>query len=134
MSTRAMRIGYWLVTGLFCLQMGFTAYAQLQLPEVARAFAYLGFPDYFRIGLAWAKLVGIGVLLAPLPSRLKEWAYAGFAFELAGAVLAHLAVGAGPEAWGWPAATGALWALSYASFRGLLTKPGARALRPATAV
>ena len=29
---------YWTVTALFCLQMSFTAYAQLTLPQVAEAF------------------------------------------------------------------------------------------------
>ena len=36
--------------------MGFTAYAQLCLPQVAEAFRHLGFPAYFRIELSWAKL------------------------------------------------------------------------------
>ncbi len=52
-KTRA--IGYWIVTGLFCLQMSFTAYAQLRLPQVAEAFAHLGFPGYFRIELSLGK-------------------------------------------------------------------------------
>ena len=105
------------MTALFCLQIGFTAYAQLTLPQVAAAFTHLGFPDYFRVGLSWAKFAGVLVLLAPVPSRLKECAYAGFAFDLAAAVIAHLAVGDGPEAWAWPAATGVLWALSYYCWR-----------------
>ena len=112
-------IGFWSVTALFCLQIGFTAFAQLSLPQVAEAFTHLGFPDYFRVGLSWSKLIGIVVLLAPLPSRLKEWAYAGFAFDLGWAVVAHLAVGDGPEAWSWAAGTGVLWALSYFSWRRL---------------
>src|SRR5215468_11155277 len=91
---------YWPVTGIFCLQMTFTAYAQLRLPQVAEAFAHLGFPGYFRVELALAKLVGVALLLAPVPTRLKEWAYAGFAIDVGSAVLAHVAVGDGPEAWG----------------------------------
>jgi hypothetical protein len=108
---------YWLVTGVFCLQIGFTAYAQLRLPQVAAAFAHLGFPDYFRVELSWAKFVGLALLLSPVPARLKEWAYAGFAIDLASAVIAHLAVGDGPQAWGWAAGTGVLWALSYFFWR-----------------
>ena len=46
-----------------------------------------------------------------MPARLKEWAYAGFAITLASALIAHVAVGDGPEAWGWAAATGVLWGL-----------------------
>jgi hypothetical protein len=94
--------------------MTFTAYAQLRLPQVAEAFRHLGFPDYFRVELACAKLAGVLLLLLPVPPRLKEWAYAGFAIDLFSAIVAHLAAGDGPEAWGWAAATFALWAISYA--------------------
>jgi hypothetical protein len=111
--SRTLPIFFWVATALFCLQMGFTAYAELQLPQVAQAFAHLGFPAYFRVELSWAKLLGIVLLLAPVPSRLKEWAYAGFAIDLASAVIAHLAVGDGPAAWGWAAGTAVLWGLSY---------------------
>ena len=110
---------YWIVTALFCLQMSFTAYAQLRLPQVAEAFNHLGFPAYFRVELSLAKLLGLVVLLAPVPARLKEWAYAGFAIDLASAVIAHLAVGDGPQAWGWAAVTGVLWGLSYFYWRRL---------------
>ena len=112
-APKATTIVYWIVTALFCLQMSFTAYAQLRLPDVAQAFTHLGFPDYFRVELSWAKLLGVALMLAPAPARLKEWAYAGFAINLASALVAHLSMGDGPEAWGWAVATGALWGLSY---------------------
>lgn len=108
---------YWVVTALFCLQMSFTAYAQLSLPQVAEALTHLGFPGYFRVELSWAKFLGVALLLAPAPSWLKEWAYAGFAIDLSSALIAHLSVGDGPEAWGWAAATGVLWGLSYFFWR-----------------
>jgi hypothetical protein len=110
---RGIVIGFWIATVLFCLQIGFTAYAQLRLPVVAEAFAHLGFPDYFRVELAWAKLLGVVVLLAPVAARLKEWAYAGFAITLVSALVAHFSVGDGPEAWGWAAGSSVLWGLSY---------------------
>src|SRR5678816_1552164 len=115
--SKSMLIGFWIATALFCLQMSFTAYAQLRLPQVAAAFTHLGFPDYFRVELSWAKLVGVVLLFAPVPARVKEWAYAGFAFDLGSAVIAHLAVGDGPRAWGWAAGTGVLWAISYFCWR-----------------
>lgn len=114
---KARSIIYWGATALFCLQMGFTAYAQLKLPQVAQAFAHLGFPDYFRVELSLAKLAGVVVLLLPAPARLKEWTYAGFAFDLASALVAHFALGDGPQAWGWAVGTGVLWALSYVFWR-----------------
>jgi hypothetical protein len=112
-----MVVGFWIATALFCLQIGFTAYAQLALPQVAQAFTHLGFPDYFRVELSWAKFLGVALLLAPVPARLKEWAYAGFAITLVSALIAHFSVGDGPEAWGWAAGTGVLWGISYVLWR-----------------
>ena len=117
--SKGIVLGFWIVTALFCLQIGFTAYAQLRLPQVAEAFTHLGFPDYFRVELTWAKLLGVVLLLAPVPARLKEWAYAGFAITLGSALIAHLSVGDGPEAWGFAAGTGVLWGLSYFFWRRL---------------
>ena len=118
-TAKAETIVYWIATALFCLQMSFTAYAQLRLPQVAEEFTHLGFPAYFRVELSWAKLLGVVLMLAPVPARLKEWAYAGFAINLASALIAHLSVGDGPEAWGFAAATGVLWMLSYFFWRRL---------------
>ncbi|MEI9971477.1 MAG: DoxX family protein [Ignavibacteriota bacterium] len=112
-APKAMTIVYWIVTALFCLEIGFTAYAQLRLPQVAQEFTRLGFPTYFRVELSWAKVLGVMLIVAPAPPRLKEWAYAGFAINLASALIAHLSMGDRAEAWGWAAATGVLWALSY---------------------
>jgi hypothetical protein len=116
-QAKFVSIGFWTATSLFALQMGFTAYAQLSLPQVAAAFQHLGFPDYFRIELSWLKLAGLAVLLAPAPARLKEWAYAGFAITLISALIAHLAVGDGAARWGWAAGTAVLGGLSYLFFR-----------------
>jgi hypothetical protein len=117
--SKGMVVGFWIVTALFCLQIGFTAYAQVSLPQVAEMFTHLGFPTYFRVELSWAKLLGVVMLLAPVPARLKEWAYAGFAITLASALIAHFSVGDGPEAWSWAAATGVLLGLSYVLWRRL---------------
>jgi DoxX-like protein len=111
--SRGIVIGFWIATALFCLQMAFTAYAQLRLPQVAEMFTHLGFPDYFRVELSWAKLVGVALLLAPVSARLKEWAYAGFAITLASALISHFALGDRLEVWIWAAVTGVLWAISY---------------------
>lgn len=111
--SKGMVIGFWVVTAIFCLQIAFTAYAQLSLPQVAAAFEHMGFPSYFRIELSIAKFIGIVLLLAPVPARAKEWAYAGFAIDLTSAIIAHIAVGEGVAAWGWAAGTLVLWAISY---------------------
>jgi hypothetical protein len=118
--SKALVAGFWISTALLALQMGFTAYAQLRLPQVAENFARLGFPAYFRIELSWAKLAGIAALLIPMvPARLKEWAYAGFAITLVSALIAHLAAGDPPAAWSWSVGTGVLWGASYFFWRRL---------------
>lgn len=139
-ASKGLVVGYWIATAVFALQMGFTAFAQLKLPQVAEAFAHLGFPSYFRVELSWAKFAGLAVLLVPsVPARVKEWAYAGFAITLVSALVAHLAVGDGVQAWGWPVGTGMLWGLSYYFYRrveaGSAEAPAARAKigAPATA-
>lgn len=118
-AAKTTTVAYWIFTALFCLQIGFTAYAQLRLPQVAAAFTHLGFPGYFRVELSLAKFLGILLLLAPSPARLKEWVYAGFAIDLASALIAHLSVGDGAQAWGWAVGSGLLWALSYVFWRRL---------------
>jgi len=128
--SKGIAIGFWIVTALFCLQIGFTAYAQLRLPQVAEAFTNLGFPGYFRVELAWAKLLGVVLLLAPVPARLKEWAYAGFAITLGSALIAHFSVGDGPEAWGFAAGTSVLWGLSYFFWRRLEGKSAGKPSEP----
>jgi hypothetical protein len=119
-ASKGVVAGFWISTALFALQMGFTAYAQLRLPQVAAAFVHLGFPAYFRIELSWAKFAGLAALLIPgVPARLKEWAYAGFAITLVSALIAHFAVGDGIESWGWAAGTAVLWSVSYFFYRRL---------------
>ena len=129
-QAKGITTGYWIFTSLFALQMGFTAYAQLRLPQVAEAFTHLGFPDYFRVELSWLKVAGILVLLLPAPDRLKEWAYAGFAITLVSALIAHLAVGDDASKWSWAAGTAVLWAMSYFFFRKLAPGEGCARLEP----
>jgi DoxX-like family len=123
-ASTVITAAFWTVTALFCLQMAFTAYAQLRLPQVAEAFVRFGFPAYFRVELSWAKLIGVVLLLAPVPRRLKEWAYAGFAINLASALVTHYAVGDGVAASIWAIGTAVLWLLSYILWRTLsVTRP-----------
>jgi hypothetical protein len=57
------------------------------------AMAVLGYPPYFFKLLGVAKLLGVVGLLAPRQHTLREWAYAGFAFDLIAAMVSHLATG-----------------------------------------
>ena len=107
-------LAYWITTGLFAF--GLTGSGLMTVshqPPMVAAYTHLGYPIYFMTLLGAAKLAGVAAVLAPGLPRLKEWAYAGFAITIGSALIAHLAVGDGPEAWGWAVATGALWGLSY---------------------
>jgi hypothetical protein len=84
---------YWTTTSILAVMMAFAAYSYITQPAVQQGFHHLGFPDYFRIELAIAKLVGAVLLLAPVASRVKEWAYAGFGITFISAFIAHTASG-----------------------------------------
>lgn len=68
-------------------------------------------------------MLGVLALLAPVSARLKEWACAGFAINLASALIAHLSMGDGPEAWGPSAGTSVVWGLSYFFWHRLQATP-----------
>jgi hypothetical protein len=88
------KIIYWISTGLVSAMMLFSGFAYFTNPEVAQGFAHMGFKDFFRVELGVAKLLGAVVLLVPvLPSRIREWAFAGFAITFVSAAIAHTAIG-----------------------------------------
>ncbi len=93
MKTKTIKIIYWISTALVSLMMTFSAYSYLTNESIKQGFHHLGFPDYFRVELAIAKILGAVVLLLPIKGLWKEWAYAGFAFTFISAFIAHTASG-----------------------------------------
>jgi len=58
------------------------------------AFKEFGFPNYFRIELTIAKIIGAILLLIPqTPARIREWIYVGFGICLISAVIAKMNTG-----------------------------------------
>jgi hypothetical protein len=90
---KATKITYWIFTAIVALMMYYSAFAYLTKPEMAAGFKHLGYPDYFRIELAIAKLIGATLLLAPVGPRVKEWTYAGFIIVFISAFIAHTCSG-----------------------------------------
>ena len=87
-------IAYWTATVLIALALlsgGFASVARAE-PNV-RGMAELGYPAYLLLVLGAWKLLGAAALLAPRLPLLKEWAYAGIAFDLSGAAFSHAAIG-----------------------------------------
>lgn len=53
----------------------------------------LGYPDYFAYALIVCKVLGaLAIALPFVPSKMKEWAYAGLTFNLFFAALSHVMV------------------------------------------
>ena len=61
--------------------------------EVIEGARHLGYPLYFVTILSTWKLLGAIAITAPGLPRVKEWAYAGFFFDLTAAAVSHAAGG-----------------------------------------
>jgi hypothetical protein len=88
---------YWITTAIVCSVMVFSAVnfnLSNPLGPMKGAFAHLGFPDYFKIELTVAKILGVLALLIPtIPRKIKDFAYSGFAITLISASIAHFSSG-----------------------------------------
>jgi len=94
------KIIYWIFTILLCLPLLIGAIPDIiRVPEAVELMKHLGYPEYLLPFLGVAKVLGIIAILVPGFPRLKEWAYAGIFFDLAGAMYSHLSVGDGPDKW-----------------------------------
>jgi uncharacterized membrane protein YphA (DoxX/SURF4 family) len=86
--------GYWTATVLVALAFVSGGVVNLlHVPEAAQGITELGYPEYLLTILGTWKVLGGLVILAPRLPLLKEWAYAGIAFDLTGAAFSHAAVG-----------------------------------------
>src|SRR5437762_11594263 len=95
--TKRDRIVYWTTTGIVCAVMmfsilNFTVFDHFPFPE--GGFVHLGLPNYFRVELTIAKILGVSALLIPgVPAKIKEFAYFGFGITLVSASIAHFSSG-----------------------------------------
>ena len=91
---KKINIIYWMFTIIFVLLMLTAAIPEIQNgPDAVKFLANLGYPKYLNPFLGISKLLGIIALLVPGFPRIKEWAYAGFTFDLIGATFSILYVG-----------------------------------------
>ena len=94
MSRKQILSLYWISTSLLAVGMLVAGVQELRhAPEILEGARRLGYPDYVLTLLGTAKLVGAPLLLVQRFSHLKEWVYAGFAFDFGGAVISHTASG-----------------------------------------
>lgn len=85
---------YWIITGLFAAFMLFSSIPDvLMTPEAVTFMTQLGYPLYFISFIGVAKVLGIIAILIPGFPKIKEWAYAGLAFDLIGAAYSVMTLG-----------------------------------------
>src|ERR1700704_1321783 len=93
------KIIHWTTTGIVCAVMLFSAINfsfNRPLSPAGESFAHLGLPNYFKIELTVAKVLGVLALLVPhIPAKIKEFAYFGLAITLISASIAHFSSGDG---------------------------------------
>ena len=95
-ASKAVRIGYYVALGLFTLLMLFSVYNYFfNNPALQEAFTSLGFPTFLIYPMAIAKLLGLMAIWTKRSIVLKEWAYAGFFFNILLAAAAHINVSDG---------------------------------------
>lgn len=62
----------------------------LHAEETTALMTGLGYPEYLMTILGVAKLLGVLAVLLPGRPLLREWAYAGFTFDMLGAGASHI--------------------------------------------
>jgi hypothetical protein len=90
---KTTKIIYYVTTGITSLMMLFASYSYLTQQATIQTFQHLGYPGYFRVELAIAKIIGVVLLWAPVSRRLKDLAYAGFTLSYISAFIAHFCSG-----------------------------------------
>ncbi|WP_309487761.1 DoxX family protein [Bacillus sp. SD075] len=71
----------------------------MSVPDADALFNHLGYPTYLLPFIGIAKLLGVVAILIPGFPRIKEWAYAGFVFDLTGAMYSSISVGDTNSGW-----------------------------------
>jgi len=85
-----MKIIYWISTVALCAIMLYSAQMYFFKTEMIKGFfESFNYPTYIVIPLAITKILGIIAILTNKIRWIKEWAYAGFFFDLVLASMAH---------------------------------------------
>jgi hypothetical protein len=87
------KIIFWTATIIIFLLEGVMPAITSQTEQAKEGIKHLGYPEYFGIMLTAFKVLGSLVLIIPkVSNRIKEWAYAGFAFDFIAAFISIWAV------------------------------------------
>ena len=92
-TSKTTKILYWSATVIIFLFEGVLPALTSQTELAKEGIRHLGYPEYFGNTLVVLKILGAFALIIPkIPSRVKEWAYAGFAFDFIFACISHWVV------------------------------------------
>lgn len=120
------RLLYWIPTSLIALNWTFGGVSTLlKTPSSMEVFSRLGYPEYFAAMLGVAQLLGVAAILVPLPRVVREWAYAGMAFDAIAAIISLLAIGMPIVQAGFPLVALALVLASYGAWKSRVKTIGA---------
>lgn len=110
-----MKIIYWVSTALLSVIMLGSGLTNLVMTDLSIQGLHteLGYPTYIIPFIGLAKVLGVVAILVPRFPRLREWAYAGLFFDLAGALYSVIASGEGIAKWGINAIALLIFAVSY---------------------
>jgi hypothetical protein len=87
------KILFWTATTIIALFEGVMPALTSQTELAKEGIRHLGYPEYFGNALVIFKVLGVLILVIPqIPGRLKDFAYAGFAFDFLFAAISHGAV------------------------------------------
>lgn len=89
---KTQKIIYWVSTVWLALGMTSTGIVQVSgMQDELDRMTELGYPAYFITILGVWKILGVVAVLTPRFALVKEWAYAGFFFNMTGAIVSHIA-------------------------------------------
>jgi hypothetical protein len=92
-TSKTTKIIYWTTTVIIFLFEGVVPALTSQTQLAKQGVSHLGYPEYFGNAFVVFKVLGTLVLIIPhIPNRIKEWAYAGFAFDFVFATISHVIV------------------------------------------
>jgi DoxX-like family len=92
-SGKKTKLIFWVTTIIIFLMEGVIPAFTSQTELAKEGIRHLGYPPYFGNALVVFKVLGALALIIPqVPKRIKEWAYAGFAFDFIFASISHGAI------------------------------------------
>jgi DoxX-like protein len=96
MKEKKLKTLYWVATVFFAALMLLDGYGGVSQQEAGQeVMRHLGYPMYVLIIFGIAKILGAIAIIQTKYQTIKEWAYAGFAFNFIGAFASRALAGDG---------------------------------------